>query len=226
MITRRAIENAADASRVSGGCERGVGPAGARARLPSESRRLDGHGRGGARRAAPWSRNLITAVTAAIAARSRDGSAAGGAGRGAAFGAGTVGGGSRRGSGFHHPILRPRGRGERVSTHIDRHPPHTRAGPDGYTGRDETRRAPKITKVGGQRPRASNVSGKRAGDESCMYARAGSGCPWPLCKYKIVSSTPASMAVEIPPLRAEIPEKRAESPPAHPTAQRIHSRTC
>jgi len=42
------------------------------------------------------------------------------------------------GGGFHHPILRPRGRGERVSTHIDRHPPHTRAGPDGYiwTGRD------------------------------------------------------------------------------------------
>ena len=112
VITRRAIENAADASQVSGGCERGVGPAGARARLPSESRRLDGHGRGGARRAAPWSRNLITAVTAAIAARSRDGGAAGGAGRGAAFGAGTVGGGSRRGSGFHHPILRPRGRGE------------------------------------------------------------------------------------------------------------------
>jgi hypothetical protein len=52
------------------------------------------------------------------------------------------------------------------------------------SGRDETRRAPKITKVGGQRPRASNVSGKRAGDESCMYARAGSGCPCQLCKYR------------------------------------------
>jgi hypothetical protein len=41
-----------------------------------------------------------------------------------------------------------------------------------------------------------------------MYARAGSAAPWPLCKYKIVSSKRALIAVEIPPLRAEMPEKR------------------
>ena len=46
-----------------------------------------------------------------------------------------------------------------------------------------------------------------------MYALAGSAAPWPLCRYKIVLSTRASIAVEMPPLRAEMPEKREESPP-------------
>jgi hypothetical protein len=40
-----------------------------------------------------------------------------------------------------------------------------------------------------------------------MYSRAESAAPWPLCRYRIVSSTRASIAVEMP-------EKREESPPA------------
>jgi hypothetical protein len=48
------------------------------------------------------------------------------------------------------------------------------------------------------RPKASNVSRKRGGDASCMYARAGSAAPCPLCRYRIISSTRASIAVEIP----------------------------
>jgi hypothetical protein len=59
-----------------------------------------------------------------------------------------------------------------------------------------------------------------------MYARAGSAAPWLLCKYKIVSSTRASIAVEMPPLRAEMPEKREESPPACSTAQLIRLLAC
>jgi hypothetical protein len=42
----------------------------------------------------------------------------------------------------------------------------------------------------------------------------------------IASSTPASMAVEMLPFRAEMPEKRMESPPACETAQRIQSLAC
>jgi hypothetical protein len=52
-----------------------------------------------------------------------------------------------------------------------------------------------------------------------MYARAGSAAPWPLCRYRIVSSTRASIAVEMPPLRAEMPEKREEPPQACLTAE-------
>ncbi len=48
----------------------------------------------------------------------------------------------------------------------------------------------------------------------------------PLCRYRIASSTPVSMAVEMPPFRAEMPEKRVESPPACKTAQRIQSLAC
>ena len=50
--------------------------------------------------------------------------------------------------------------------------------------------------------------------------------PGPLCRYRIVSSTPAAMAVEMPPFRAEMPEKRSELPPACSTAQRIMSLDC
>jgi hypothetical protein len=56
-----------------------------------------------------------------------------------------------------------------------------------------------------------------------MYACAGSAAPWPLCRYKLASSTLASIAVEVPTLRAEVPEKREELPPACMTAQRIQS---
>jgi hypothetical protein len=59
-----------------------------------------------------------------------------------------------------------------------------------------------------------------------MYARAGNAATWPLCKYKIVSSTRASITVEMTPLRAEMPEKREESPPACLIAQRIQSLAC
>jgi hypothetical protein len=45
-------------------------------------------------------------------------------------------------------------------------------------------------------------------------------------QIQIVSSTRASIAVEMPPLRAEMPEKREESPPACLTAQRIQSLAC
>ena len=56
--------------------------------------------------------------------------------------------------------------------------------------------------------------------------RAGSGWPWPLCRLRIVSSTCASIATEMPPFLAERTEKRAESPPACATAQRIQSLAC
>ena len=59
-----------------------------------------------------------------------------------------------------------------------------------------------------------------------MYALAGNANPWPLCRYKIASGTPASIATEMPPLRAEIPEKRAASQPDCDTAQRIMSVAC
>jgi hypothetical protein len=73
------------------------------------------------------------------------------------------------------------------------------------------------------KPKASNVSRKRAEEAICMYARAESAAPWPLCRYSIVLSTRASIAAKLPLLRAEIPEKREEQAPACVTAQRIQS---
>ena len=46
-----------------------------------------------------------------------------------------------------------------------------------------------------------------------MKARAGLSCEWPLWSHRIASGTPASIAVEIPPRRAQTPEKPDASTP-------------
>ena len=48
----------------------------------------------------------------------------------------------------------------------------------------------------------------------CMYARAARGGPWPDCRYRMISSTPASIAVDRPPFLALTPEKRSGAAPA------------
>ena len=62
-------------------------------------------------------------------------------------------------------------------------------------------------------PKAAHVANRKVGLSRAMYARAAFDCPWPLWKNSTHSGTPASIAVEMPPLRALIPEKRLGSTP-------------
>jgi hypothetical protein len=73
---------------------------------------------------------------------------------------------------------------------------------------------------------ALNISRKQACNDSCMYARAAL-CP--RCRYRIVSSTPASIAAEMSlPLckPRSLKSKKSRSPPALPESRPSCSPGC
>ncbi len=67
------------------------------------------------------------------------------------------------------------------------------------------------------------MSKSLSGSCRCVLFRAARLCPWPLCRYRVSSVTPADTAAMRHPYRTEMPEKPEMSAPQRPAILRSAS---